>query len=97
MKRNESIENDKIISHEIYIKYKRIYIFYSYENEITKYNYKVFGCVDTNFNGSNNNDIKKINLTMKFNDYINISIIDNNFNVQNSTLLMYPKNMYIKN
>ena len=34
---------------------------------------------------------------MKFNDYINISIIDNNFNVQNSTLLMYPKNMYIKN
>ena len=98
VKRNESIENDKIISHEIYIKYKRIYIFYSYENEITKYNYKVLGCVDANFNESNNNnDIKKINLTMKFNDYINISIIDNNFNVQNSTLLMYPKNMYIKN
>ena len=98
VKRNESIENNKIISYDIYIKYKRIYIFYSYENEITKYNYKVLGCVDANFNESNNNnDIKKINLTMKFNDYINISIIDNNFNVQNSTLLMYPKNMYIKN
>ena len=98
VRRNDSIENDKIISHEIYIKYKRIYIFYSYENEITKYNYKVLGCVDANFNESNNNnDIKKINLTMKFNDYINISIIDNNFNVQNSTLLMFPKNMYKKN
>ena len=98
VKRNESIENNKIISYDIYIKYKRIYIFYSYENEITKYNYKVLGCVDANFNESNNNnDIKKINLTMKFNDYINISIIDNNFNVQNSTLLMYPKNMYKKN
>ena len=58
----------------------------------------MLGCVDANFNESNNNnDIKKINLTMKFNDYINISIIDNNFNVQNSTLLMYPKNMYKKN
>ena len=97
MRRNDSIENDKIISHEIYIKYKRIYIFYSYENEITKYNYKVLGCVDAIFNKSNNNDIKKINLSMKFNDYINISIIDNNFNMKNSTLLMYPKNVCVKN
>ena len=58
VKRNESIENNKIISYDIYIKYKRIYIFYSYENEITKYNYKVLGCVDAIFNKSNNNDIK---------------------------------------
>ena len=97
VKRNESIENDKIISHDIYIKYKRIYIFYSYENEITKNNYKVLGCVDAIFNESNNNHIKKINLSMKFNDYINVSIMDDNFNVINSTLLMYPKNMYKKN
>jgi hypothetical protein len=93
IKKNESIETNKIINHIIYIKYKRIYIFYSYENKITKDNKKVLGCVDAIFNESNHN-IKSINLNMTFTNYINVSIIGNNFTVQNSTLLMYPKKFY---
>ena len=96
IKKNESIETNKIINHIIYIKYKRIYIFYSYENKITKDNKKVLGYVDAIFNDSNH-DIKSINLNMTFTNYINVSIIGNNFTVQNSSLLMYPKNIYLKN
>ena len=96
IKKNESIETNKIINHIIYIKYKRIYIFYSYENKITKDNKKVLGCVDAIFNDSNHN-IKSINLNMTFTNYINVSIIGNNFTVQNSSLLRYPKSLYLKN
>ena len=80
----------------IYVTYKRIYIYYSYEKEINKENKYVLGYIDSHLDESNNS-IKKLNLAMTFSNYINVSIIDKNLNVQNSTLLNYPKNKFLFN
>ena len=96
VQKKESIKENQIINREIYITYKRIYIYYSYEKEINKKNKFVLGYIDSNLDESNNN-IKKLHLTMTFSNYINVSIIDEKLNVQNSTLLNYPKNKFIFN
>ena len=92
--KKESIEVNQIINHEIHINNEKIFIYYNYENEITDENKFVLGSIETLLNESNNT-IKSLNLTMKFSNYINISIIDENLNFQNSTLLMYPENKYL--
>ena len=96
VQKKESIKENQIINRLIYVTYKRIYIYYSYEKEINKKNKFVLGYIDSNLDESNNN-IKKLHLTMTFSNYINVSIIDEKLNVQNSTLLNYPKNKFIFN
>jgi len=96
VQKNESIKENQIINREIYIIYKRIYIYYSYEKEINKENKFVLGYIDSSLDESNNR-INILNLTMAFSNYINVNIIDENLNVQNSTLLNYPKNKFLFN
>jgi len=96
VQKKESIKENQIINRLIYVTYKRIYIYYSYEKEINKENKYVLGYIDSHLDESNNS-IKKLNLAMIFSNYINVSIIDKNLNVQNSTLLNYPKNKFLFN
>ena len=94
IRKKESIEMNQIINKEIHISEERIYIYYNYENEITKESTKyTLGYIDSSF-GESDDKFKSFNLTMKFSNYINVSIIDENLNEQNSTLLMYPKDKY---
>ena len=94
VRKKESIEMNQIINKEIHISEERIYIYYNYENEITKESTKyTLGYIDSSF-GESDDNFKSFNLTMKFSNYINVSIIDENLNEQNSTLLMYPKDKY---
>ena len=94
VRKKESIEMNQIINKEIHISEERIYIYYNYENEITKESSKyTLGYIDSSF-GESDDNFRSFNLTMKFTNYINVSIIDENLNEQNSTLLMYPKDKY---
>ena len=94
IRKKESIEMNQIINKEIHISEERIYIYHNYENEITKESTKyTLGYIDSSF-GESDDKFKSFNLTMKFSNYINVSIIDENLNEQNSTLLMYPKDKY---
>ena len=94
VRKKESIEMNQIINKEIYISEERIYIYYNYENEITKESSKyTLGYIDSSF-GESDDNFRSFNLTMKFTNYINVSIIDENLNEQNSTLLIYPNDKY---
>ena len=94
VRKKESIEMNQIINKEIHISEERIYIYYNYENEITKESSKyTLGYIDSSF-GESDDNFRSFNLTMKFTNYINVSIIDENLNEQNSTLLIYPNDKY---
>ena len=94
IRKKESIEMNQIINKEIHISEERIYIYYNYENEITKESSKyTLGYIDSSF-GESDDNFRIFNLTMKFTNYINVSIIDENLNEQNSTLLIYPNDKY---
>ena len=94
VRKKESIEMNQIINKEIHISEERIYIYYNYENEITKESSKyTLGYIDSTF-GESDDNFRSFNLTMKFTNYINVSIIDENLNEQNSTLLIYPNDKY---
>jgi len=94
VRKKESIEMNQIINKEIHINEERIYIYYNYENEITKESSKyTLGYIDSSF-GESDDNFRSFNLTMKFTNYINVSIIDENLNEQNSTLLIYPNDKY---
>ena len=94
IRKKESIEMNQIINKEIHISEERIYIYYNYENEITKESSKyTLGYIDSSF-GESDDNFRSFNLTMKFTNYINVSIIDENLNEQNSTLLIYPNDKY---
>ena len=91
IKKRESIETNQIINHKIYIINNRIFIYYSYQDDITNDNKHELGYVDL-VSDSFSKNYKSVNLMMKFSNYINITVIDNNSGQMNTTLLSYPIN-----
>ena len=92
--KRQSIEANKIISHNIYpdSKNQKIIIYYSYEDEITNENKKELGSIDiSDFDLDN----KILKVSMKFTNYVNIIITDEIENKEKSVLLSYPVSKFI--
>ena len=79
VKKKESIEIDKIINH----------IYYSYENEITNKNKIILGFVEPNESEIPLNN-RKLNITMNFNNYIHVTLIDEDSGFQVTTFFPFP-------
>ena len=89
VKKKESIEIDKIINHRINIINERISIYYSYENEITNKNKIILGFVEPNESEIPLNN-RKLNITMNFNNYIHVTLIDEDSGFQVTTFFPFP-------
>ena len=91
--RRQSIDINEIIKHRIYPIDENIIIYYSYEEEIYEENMKELGYIILPIS-----EIplykRKLYLSMKFSNYINVTLIDENLGEQNSILLSYPKNNF---
>ena len=90
-KKRTSIETNQIINHEIYQINDRIVIYYNYDDDITDENKHELGFLDFPID----EQPRRVNITMKFSNYINVTVIDNNLGEQYSTLLSYPVNKFL--
>ena len=90
-KKRTSIETNQIINHEIYQINDRIVIYYNYDDDITDENKHELGFLDFPID----EQPRRINITMKFSNYINVTVIDNNLGEKYSTLLSYPVNKFL--
>ena len=72
---------------------ERIIIYYNYESEITDENKKELGYIDTPLSDIPLEE-RSLKIQMKFSNYVNVTIIDENQNQENSILLSYPKNKF---
>ena len=68
-------------------------LYYNYENEITDENKKELGYIDTPLSDIPLEE-RSLKIQMKFSNYVNVTIIDENQNQENSILLSYPKNKF---
>ena len=93
IQKRESIETNTIIEHKIHPLNERIIIYYNYESEITDENKKELGYIDTPLSDIPLEE-RSLKIQMKFSNYVNVTIIDENQNQENSILLSYPKNKF---
>ena len=93
IQKRESIETNTIIEHKIHPLNERIIIYYNYESEITDENKKELGYIDTPLSDIPLEE-RSLKIQMKFSNYVNVAIIDENQNQENSILLSYPKNKF---
>ena len=75
---------------------ERIIIYYSYEDEITNENKLELGFIDSPLSELPLID-RNLKISMKFSNYINVTIIDETENKENSVLLSYPINKFFEN
>ena len=94
VKRKQSVETNQNITYTIHPFNERIIIYYNYENEITEENRHELGIIDIPYSELplNNRNLK---MHMKFSNYINVTIIDEDENQESSVLLSYPVNKFI--
>ena len=96
VRKEESIGTEDKIEHLIYPNPEqtdqKINIYFSYEDEITNENKKELGSIDASDFLINN---KALKINMKFSNYIKVTIIDENENLENSVLLSYPENKFL--
>ena len=89
----ESIKINETKEFSIHPLNERIIIYYNYEDEITNENKLELGYIDSPLS-----ELPLINrnlkVTMKFSNYINVTIIDETENKENSVLLSYPINKF---
>ena len=95
MKR-ESVQINKTKEHKIHPLNERIIIYYSYEDEITNENKLELGFIDSPLSELPLID-RNLKINMKFSNYINVTIIDETENKENSVLLSYPINKFFEN
>ena len=92
----ESIKINETKEFSIHPLNERIIIYYNYEDEITNENKLELGYIDSPLS-----ELPLINrnlkVTMKFSNYINVTIIDETENKENSVLLSYPINKFFEN
>ena len=91
----ESIKINETKEFSIHPLNERIIIYYNYEDEITNENKLELGYIDSPLS-----ELPLINrnlkVTMKFSNYINVTIIDETENKENSVLLSYPINKFFE-
>ena len=95
MKR-ESVKINETKEHSIHPLNERIIIYYSYEDEITNENKLELGFIDSPLSELPLID-RNLKINMKFSNYINVTIIDETENKENSVLLSYPINKFFEN
>ena len=87
-KKRESKYTNEIINKRIHVMNERIIIYYNYEDDINDANKIELGSIEVL------SENKDVNLTMTFWNFINVTIIDEESDEQNSVLLSYPVNKF---
>ena len=93
IQKRESIETNTIIEHKIHPLNERIIIYYNYEDEITNEDKAELGYIDTPISDIPLEE-RSLKIKMKFSNYVNVTIIDENKNEEHSVLLSYPINKF---
>ena len=94
MKRGESIKINEIREYSIHPLNEKIVIYYSYGDDITDDNKLELGFINSPINKLPLIN-RKLKVKMKFSNYINVAIIDETLNEENSFSFSYPKNKFL--
>ena len=93
VQRRQSIDVNKIIRYKIYPIDEKIIIYYTYEKEINEENKAELGYINIPLSVIPLNQRNFI-LSMKFSNYINVTLTDETLDSENTVLLSYPRNKF---
>ena len=93
VQRRQSIDVNKIIRYKIYPIDEKIIIYYTYEKEINEENKVELGYINIPVSVIPINQRSFI-LSMKFSNYINVTLTDETLDSENTVLLSYPRNKF---